>query len=64
MKLLASLALLSLATPAPAPAAEEPAPFECPLCGGDPGIHARRVSTLAGLNARVAQACVDSLLGR
>jgi hypothetical protein len=64
MKLLASLFLFSLAAPAPAPAAEEPPPFECPLCGGDPGVHVRRVSTLVGFNARVVQACVDSLLGR
>lgn len=60
MKLLASLILLSLA----APAAEEPPPFECPLCGSDPVVHVRRVSTLVGVHARIAQACVDSLLGR
>ncbi len=57
MKLLTSLILclggLALAQPAdPTPSADEPPPFECPLCGGNAEAHkvlVARVSWRSGL---------------
>lgn len=67
----ATAALRSTETPAPfayhhetaTPAAtDDPIPADCPFCGGDPVIHARRINAIAYSSARVAYRLLDNSL--
>ena len=63
----ASLILLVLAhlTLVPADAtADEPPPFDCPLCGSDPVLHERRMVNLARLDAWLVRTGLGRVLGR
>ena len=60
LALLAALAAAPLASDDP----EEPLPpmpIDCPLCGGDPSVHVRVLTSLAVFQARVALRTFDAI---
>lgn len=66
MKLLLFFALLSgsLALPRTDMRAIDdppPEPVDCPLCGGDPALHARRMFAITRLSSDVVSYSLDSL---
>lgn len=48
-------------TAAPA-ATDDPIPADCPFCGGDPVVHARRINAIAYSSARIAYRLLDNSL--
>ena len=46
-----------------APVRVEDPPIECPLCGGNAGVHALIVATLTSTNARVGLRALSAFFG-
>lgn len=43
-------------------ATDDPVPVDCPFCGGDPLLHARRVNAIAFVAAKIAYRVFDESL--
>ena len=43
-------------------ATDDPVPVECPFCGGDPMLHAKRMNAIAVTTSRLAYQVLDASL--
>lgn len=41
-------------------ATDDPMPVDCPFCGGDPQLHARRINDIAVTSSRIAYSLLDA----